>query len=229
MVGFELMLAPMEHRTDAAFRQVCVEKGAGSTFTEMARISALARGNKSSLDKIKIYNGVPTYIQLIGSNEKELDTFLEHFEQEEGFLGFNLNLGCPSPNMIKKGFGCALIKRVNKVKTLVQTIRNHDYPVSIKLRVGMNSSEKEKKVYLKLIREVDADFFIVHARHGKEPYSKPADFDVYEECVKTGKVIVANGDIKNNTQIDFLRSIGVKGAMIGHAALRNPSIFNKLK
>jgi len=226
---FELMLAPMEDHTGPEFRELCFKKGADSTFTEMARISALARNNKSTLEKINIPNDIPTYIQLIGSNEKDLDKFLNNFVLQKGFLGFNLNLGCPSLNMVQEGFGCALIKRITKVKKIVKTIREYDHPVSIKLRLGMNKFEKEKKSYLNLINDVDADFFIVHARHGKETYENPADFDVYKECVKTNKIIIANGDIETKEQIQYLKSIGIKGAMIGRAAVNNPDIFNKLK
>lgn len=228
MNDFELMLAPMEDQADAAFRKLCYTKGATATFTEMARISALARGNKSTLEKIQIPQAVPTYIQLIGADEKELDKFLQTFVVQKGFLGFNLNLGCPSRNMIQKGFGCALIKRITKVKKLVQTIRKHGYPVSIKMRLGLNAFEKEKKTYINLIREIDADFFIVHSRHGKDTFRSPADFSVYNECVATKKIIIANGDITTKTQVDQLRSIGVKGVMIGRAAIENPNIFGLL-
>lgn len=229
MKDFELMLASMEGYTNPAFRELCYKNGADSTFTEMARIAALARNNKSTLEKIKIPKPIPTYIQLLGANEKELEKFLQNFIAQEGFLGFNLNLGCPSPNMIQKGLGCALIKRISKVKKLVKTIRDHNYPASIKLRLGMNKFEKEKKVYLNLINEVDADFFIVHARHGKDTYENPADFKVYKECVDTNKTIIANGDINTKEQINSLKEIGIKGAMIGRAALDNPGIFNQLK
>jgi len=125
--------------------------------------------------------------------------------------------------------GCALIKRIAKVKKLVQVIRDYNYPVSLKIRLGMNKFEKDKKVYLNLIKEVDADFFIVHAKHGKESYSDDSDFSVYKECVETGKVIIANGDIETKEQIEFLKSIGVKGAMIGRAAIKNKNIFKSLR
>jgi tRNA-dihydrouridine synthase B len=229
MKKFEFMLAPMEDHSGPELRELCYNNGADSTFTEMARLSALARGNKSTLEKIKIPNPIPTYIQIMGSNEKELNQFLKNFTPQEGFLGFNLNLGCPSPNMIRKGLGCALIKRTTKVKTMVKRIKEQGYLVSIKLRLGMNQFEKEKKTYLNLINEVDADFFVIHARHGKERDKDPADFKIYEECVKTKKVIIANGDIETKEQIKYLKNIGIKGAMIGRAALKNPSIFNYLK
>ena len=229
MKNFELMLAPMEDYTNPGFRELCYKKGADSTFTEMARVSALARNNKSTLEKINIPQPIPTYIQLIGSNEKDLNKFLQKFRSQKGFLGFNLNLGCPSPDMIQRGLGCALIKRISKIKKIVQTIKDHNYPASIKLRLGMNKFEKEKKAYLNLINEVEVDFFIVHARHGKETYKNPADFTVYKECVETNKNIIANGDIKTKKQIQYLKSIGVKGVMIGRAAIENPDIFNNLK
>ena len=228
MTKFELMLAPMEGHTNPEFRELCYKKGADSTFTEMARISALARGNKSTLEKINIPKPIPTHIQLIGMNEKELGGFLEEFEPQKGFLGFNLNLGCPSPEMIKRGLGCASIKRISKIQKIVKIIKNHGFNVSLKIRLGMNQYEKEKKVYLNLIKKVEADFFIVHAKHGKERSRDPADFSVYEECVNTGKIIIANGDIKTKEQIDYLKSIGVKGAMIGRAAIENPDIFKIL-
>ncbi len=229
MKEFELMLAPMENVFDAAFREECFKAGADSTFTEMARIAALARGNKSTLSKIQILNGVPTYIQLIGSNETELDRFLKGFKEVEGFLGFNLNLGCPSPEMINKGMGCALIKRVSKVQKIVDVIKKQGYSASVKLRLGMNRFEKEKKIYLKLIENVDADFFVVHAKHGQENSSDPSDFSVYPGCVATGKKIIANGDIKTKEQVEYLKSIGVKGAMIGRAAIGNAGIFRSLR
>ncbi len=228
MKDFKLMLAPMEGRTKPEFRELCYKKGADVTFTEMARISALARGNKSTLEKIKIPKPIPTYIQIIGSNEKELTKFLETFKAPKGFLGFNLNLGCPSLNMVQKGLGCALIKRISKVKKLVKIIQDHGFGASIKLRLGLNTFEKQKKTYLNLIKEVDADFFIVHARHGKETFENPADFKIYKDCVKTNKNIIANGDIKTKKQINYLKSIGLKGAMIGRAALNNADIFSEL-
>jgi len=229
MKDFELMLAPMENHSGPEVRELCYNNGADSTFTEMAMIGKIARDNLSSLKKTQIPKPIPTYIQLIGSNEKDLKEYLNKFVPTKGFLGFNLNLGCPSPEVIRKGFGCALIKRISKIQRLIKIIKDHGYSASIKLRLGMNQFEKEKKTYLNLIREVDADFFIVHARHGKETQNNTADFEIYKACVNTGKEIIANGDIETKEQIEFLKSIGVKGAMIGRAASKDPTIFNKLK
>jgi tRNA-dihydrouridine synthase B len=228
-MDFIFLLAPMENLTDPAFRTFCHRKGVDLTLTEMIKIEALAQKNENAWAKIKSYDETPTLIQLIGNNETKLEYFLKQFKPEQGFKGFNLNIGCPNPDIIKLGQGAAMIKRINKVKTLISVFRKYNYPISIKMRLGLNEFEKEKKVYLTLIKEIDADFFIVHSRHGKQTYKDKADFSVYEECVKTGKKIIANGDIKTKEQIDYLKSIGVHGAMIGREAINNPLIFSELK
>ena len=219
----------MEGQSDPALREQCYNNGATSTFTEMARVAALVRNNKSTWEKIDIPKEIPTYIQISVVNENNLARFLHKFEPQPGFLGFNLNLGCPSPKVIQKGLGCALLKRTAKVQRLIKIIQQHGYSASIKMRLGLNQFEKEKKVYLNLINAVDADFFIVHARHGMERDKDAPDWSVYKECVATGKNIIANGDITTKEQITELRAIGCKGAMIGRAAVEDPTIFARLK
>lgn len=229
MDNFTFMLAPIEDMTSNAFRSICHKYGADLTFTELVRFGSLAKRNNTTWQRIFLKDDTPTIIQLIGHRDIFLKKFLSMFEKQSGFKGFNLNLGCPAPNFVNHGVGCAMVKRVSKTKKLVNIIKDAGFPVSIKMRLGLNKYEKEKKAYLNLIDAVDADFFVVHARHGQQTYAEPADFSVYAECVKLGKPIIANGDIKSKEQIDFLKSVGVKGAMIGRAAILEPSIFNKLK
>lgn len=226
---FIYMLAPLERITDPAFRTLCFRHGADVTFTEMARVSALLRGNASTLPRVELKNDTPTVIQLLVSKEEELQKFLSSFEPKKGFEGFNLNMGCPSPDMIRAGLGCALVKRVTRANKLVGLIKDRGFEASIKMRLGLNEYEKQAKAYLNLIKGVDADYFIVHGRQGKETYRELCDFSVFKECAKTGKTIVANGDIKRKEDIEFLKEAGVKGAMIGRAAVKDPAVFARLK
>lgn len=226
---FQLMLAPMEGITDNALRTLCYENGADLTFTEMARVDNLSKLKKGELDKIRITSSTPTQIQLAGAKIREYEKFLSEFEPTGGLKGFNLNLGCPSPSFIRQGLGAAMIKRISRVNDIVTLIERSGFECSIKLRLGLNSYEKEKGAYLNLIKNVDASFFAVHARTAKQTEKNPADFSVYSKCVETGKRIVANGDIKTKEQVEELKKLGLFGAMIGRAAIANPRIFNELK
>jgi tRNA-dihydrouridine synthase B len=223
--GFQYMLAPMEDYTDSCFRSIC--HGADLTFTEMVTLEALARNNAVTLRRIQLYDKTPTMIQFIGQKETSLTRFLSHFTPTVGFKGFNLNLSCPVANVVNQGLGCAMIKRISKVKRFIDIIHDHSYDISIKMRLGLNKREKERKVYLHLINEVDADFFIVHARHGNQTYQDHSDWSVFPQCLATGKKIIANGDIVSKNDVDTLKQC--HGVMIGRAALMNPSIFLELK
>jgi len=229
MKQFIYMLAPIEDMTSNAFRTICYRYGADLTFTEMIRVESLAKKNKSTWSRLMLYDNTPLVIQLLGAKEQYFKKFLSMFQPSDGFKGFNLNLGCPNPKVVKIGQGCAMIRRINKTKKIIDIIKNHGYKASIKMRLGLNERDKTYKSYLNLIDAVDADFFVVHARYGLQDYSEHADFTVYEECVKIGKTIIANGDINTGEQVSYLESVGVKGVMIGRAAVINPSIFNKLK
>ena len=229
------MLAPMEGLTDAKFRTDCYRNGADLTFTEVARVANLARRKKPELDRISILDSTPTQIQLAGARLDDYSKFLSGFKVEEGFMGFNLNLGCSSPEFIRQGIGCAMVKRVSRVSEIAKLIDKAGYECSIKMRLGVNDREKDTKAYLNVINNVDASFFVVHARTGYQTLDDPADFSVYPGCVDTGKRIVANGDIKTRRQVLDLRAAGLYGAMIGRAAKSGPAarghpeIFRELR
>ncbi|VVB77871.1 tRNA-dihydrouridine synthase B [uncultured archaeon] len=229
MAQFQYMLAPMEDFTDNAFRTLCFRHGADVTFTELLRIEALAKNVENTWARIEKKDNTPVIIQLLGNSEEDLAKFLDKFEPFDGFLGFNLNLGCPDPQVVSLGYGCAMIKNFSRVKRMVDMIKNKGYSCSVKMLLGKDAKEKEKKFYLNTIKEVDADFFIVHPRHGKEGYDKKPDYSVLKECVKTGKRIIANGDIDSKEKVELLKSFGVSGVMIGRAAVVSPQIFDKLR
>jgi len=218
----------MEGITDAAFRTLAHKNGADLTFTEIARVSNLARGKKGELARIEIPDATPTQIQLAGSKLEEYEKFLSSFKAPEGFRGFNLNLGCPSPSFIRQGIGAAMIKRVARVQEIVGLISRHGFECSVKLRLGLNQYEKERGAYLNLIKNVDAGFFIVHARTAAETEKDAADVSVYKRCIATGKRIVANGGIRTRKQAAEMKEKGMYGAMIGRTAVENPGIFREI-
>lgn len=226
---FYYMLAPLEDMTDSCFRTLCFRHGADIAFTELVRFESLAKNNKPAWERIRLYDDTPTVVQLIGAKEQFLKKFLSKFSPGKGFMGFNLNIGCPAPGFVNNGVGCAMVKRISKTRTLVSIIKNYGYPASIKMRLGLNRYEKERKAYLNLIKSVNADFFIVHARSGDQSYNEPADRSVFPGCVETGKIIIANGDIRTKADVEGLKSAGCRGVMIGRQAITNPLIFAGLK
>ncbi len=226
---FKYFLAPLEDYAGPAMRKICFDNGADLTFSEMTRVEGIVRNNKATLSKVEIKDNTPVQIQLLPSNEEQLEKYVKNFVTFDGFKGFNLNLCCPSKHIVSVGRGGAMVKRVEKTQKLVKIIQNENYPVSIKLSLGLNDFEKENKVYLQNILGTTADFYIVQTKTSAQKSGENYNYFVLGECVDTGKKIIANGEINTNKKVNQIKKIGCKGVMIGRSAILNPAIFNELK
>ncbi len=225
------MLASLESYSDSVFRTLCHNHGADLTFTEMAHVASFLKRNKGSLAKIEPKGSTPVQIQLLSSSEEKLDRFLSSFKPFDGFEGFNLNLSCPSKDVIRQGKGAAMVKRATKTQKLVTVIRDHGHPVSVKIRLGLNQHEKNNKLYLNNLGGVDPDFFVVHTKHAGQSSAESEDNSVYPECVEAarGIPVIANGGIYSSNIVQSLMEMGVEGVMIGRPAMRNPAVFDLLR
>lgn len=225
------MLAPLEGYSDGVLRTLCHTHGADLTFTEMAHVESFLRGNKQALAKIEAPDSTPVQVQLLTGRDDQLGRFVEDFMPFPGFKGFNLNLCCPSRDVIRHGKGAAMVKRAAKTQRLVSIIRGHGYAVSVKLRLGTNEYEKRNKLYLNCLSGVEADLFIVHAKTAAQESGEPEDYSVFPDCVEAagGVPVIANGGVDSAKKVRALMGMGVAGVMIGRAALCNPSVFDALK
>lgn len=225
------MLASLERYSDSVFRTLFYNHGADLTFTEMAHVESFLKRNKVSLEKIEPRDATPVQIQILSSNEGKLDRFLSDFKPFDGFMGFNLNLNCPSKDVIRQGKGAAMVKRAAKTARLVSLIRDHGHPVSVKIRLGLNQFEKDNKLYLNNLGGVDPDFFVVHAKHAAQSSCEKEDNSVYPECVEAarGIPVIANGGIETPEMVQSLVEMGVGGVMMGRPAMGNPAIFDLMK
>jgi tRNA-dihydrouridine synthase B len=228
---FRFMLASLEGYSDSVFRTLCYNHGADLTFTEMAHVESFLRRNKMSLKKIEPRDATPVQIQILTSNEGKFNHFLIGFRPFDGFMGFNLNLNCPSKDVIRQGKGAAMVKRAAKTARLVSMIRDYGHPISIKIRLGLNQFEKDNKLYINNLGAVDPDFFVVHAKHAAQSSGEKEDNSVYPECIEAarGIPIIANGGIETPEMVQSLAEMGVGGVMMGRPAMRNLAIFDYVK
>ena len=181
---------------------------------------------------LDLLSEAPTGIQLLAvkpANAQEFVSQFSSFSFQHAPQQINLNCGCPSPDVIRQGGGAALVKRIQRLQELVNIFRKLSLPVTLKIRLGLNAYEQKNKTYLNLLKGVDADAFIIHARHARQRSSEPADWSIFSACIDTGKHIIPNGDISTADDILFFQKLGIKEVMIGRAAVQNPSVFQLLK
>lgn len=242
------LLAPMESVSDAAFRRLCWEQGAALTFTEMVRAAAVARNNRSTIELIdSVDPQVPTGLQLLAANEEELAQALRRLEELatsthphlQNLRVIDLNLGCPSPDVIRIGAGPALLKRRKKLQALFEALRRFRETtrlpiaaVGAKIRLGLNRQEQDDHVYLHVVELANQalDYLVVHARHARQGSDAPASWDAIGAAKARARIpIIGNGDVGSLDDFARLRRLtGADGAMIARGALRSPWVFRGL-
>jgi len=242
------VLSPMESVSDAAFRRLCASLGAGFTWTEMIRARAVTRHNKSTLELIDTFDSeVPTGVQLLVVNERELQETLEHLDRLaasthphfKNLKAVDLNFGCPSPEVIKVGAGPALLKRHHKLRAIFEVLKAWKAKTSLpigavtaKIRLGLNRAELDQKVYLPIVELANEllDGLTVHARHAREESTSPARWSALAEIKARATVpIIGNGDVTSLADATrLIAETGCDGVMIARGAIRSPWIFREL-
>ena len=106
-----IFLAPMAGITDRAFRVLCRQQGCGLTYTEMVSAKGLHFQNKRTENLLCIrQEDRPVAVQLFGSDPGLLAEVASGL-CEVGADIIDINMGCPTPKIVKNGDGCALMQK----------------------------------------------------------------------------------------------------------------------
>jgi len=237
----ELHLASMENITCWAFRKLFK---ATDTYTGVLSLNYLLR--KRSWKEVDLFPSQPRqWIQIATAKESECQKFVERLlrDQKENpekynVYGIQLNCSCPSPYLTNIGQGPALIKRAQKVASLLRVLLKQDkFKVSVKTRLGLAEEEvKQGKIFqlfseLEKIKDKNFSHAVVHFKHAREPSYTPYDYSMLKRISEYKVPIIINGGINNSK--DFLRITrdankkNISGFMMAREALRNPDCFNE--
>jgi len=139
----ELHLASMENITCWAFRKLF--SGATDSYTGVLSLNYLLR--KKSWKEVDLFpiSGQRQWIQIATAKEEECKKFVERLLRDEkenpekfNVYGIQLNCSCPSPYLTNIGQGPALIKRAQKVSSLLKVLLNQNkFKISVKVRLGL--------------------------------------------------------------------------------------------
>ena len=231
-----LILAPMEGVTDVIFRQVVARAGRPDLFfTEFTNVSSYAseKGRSNALERLEIApSDSPIIAQIWGKNP-------EHFAETTrglsslGFLGVDLNFGCPDKNVNRTGGGAAMIKTPDLALECLKNVRkNTNLPVSVKTRLGWSDHQEYREWLSTIIKEHPAAL-TVHLRTKKEMSKVPAHYELIPEIVKMRNEfspetkLIINGDIKDKAHaLELYKKYPeVDGFMIGRGVFANPYCF----
>src|SRR3712207_843384 len=106
---FRSVLAPMAGITDAAYRRLCAEQGAGLYVCEMITSRGLVERDEVTLAMLTFDDTETTRsVQLYGTDPAYVGKATEILCAEHGVDHVALNFGCPVPKVTRRGGGGAL-------------------------------------------------------------------------------------------------------------------------
>ena len=142
-------LAPMAGVSDPALRLQCKKMGAGLVVTEFTNIHSIIAKEKQLKDHMKTIQEFiefsdqerPLSIQLFGSDLLALEKAAKIVEPYFDII--DSNMGCPAPHITKQMAGGALLQNSSLTQEIFKTLVNSvKKPVSLKMRMGVNESNK---------------------------------------------------------------------------------------
>ena len=233
-----VVLAPMAGITNAAFRRLCREQGAGLFVSEMVTARALIERREETFRLIKPGVGeTPRSIQLYAVDPAVLGKAVDLLGSEDLADHIDLNFGCPVPKVTRRGGGAALpFKRKlfsAIVAAAVKSASKYGIPVTVKMRVGINSDHQTFLESAKSAADLGVTWVALHARTAAQLYEGRSDWKKITELVEhlsdTDVPVLGNGDIWSGADaVNMMQQTGCAGVVVGRGCLGRPWLFADL-
>jgi len=226
------ILAPLAGYTDLPFRSVVKKFGADLTISEMISSNALVYESQKTMRMLqKSPLEDPYFVQIAGGDPQIVKKAVEKLNEMEGIDGIDLNCGCPVPKVVRQGAGSALLKDLDRLARIVETIKKHSNKpyTSAKIRLGFERNDVVSIV--KRLESAGVDFVTIHGRTRSGGFKAPVDYEAIAQARAAVKIpVIANGDITDFQKARWvLGKITPYGVMIGRGAVGKPWIFHQLK
>jgi tRNA-dihydrouridine synthase B len=231
---FPLLLAPMEDVSDPPFRAVCKENGADLLYTEFISSEGLIRDAIKSRKKLDIFEEErPVGIQIFGGDEKSLAMASGIVEATKPDL-LDINFGCPVKGIVNKGAGAGVLKDIGLMIRLTDAcVKATRLPVTVKTRLGWDEQTKNIEEVAERLQDIGIKALTIHGRTRCQLYKGEADWSLIARVKNNPRIhipIFGNGDINSPERaLEYKRSYGVDGMMIGRAAIGYPWIFREIR
>jgi nifR3 family TIM-barrel protein len=226
-----IFLAPLAGYTNAVFRQMCFDLGAGLTVTEMVSAKGLCYDNEKTRDLLSFtpeYGGIKA-CQLFGGDPDFMyravtDEVLSNIEL------IDINMGCPMPKIYNNGEGSALMNDFKRAEGVISACKKSGKRVSVKFRIGLTDNDIKGVEFAKMCEGAGADMICVHGRTRDKIYAGDVNFAEIERCKNAVKIpVIANGGVFSKEDAELLLDrTGADGIAIARGAMYSPWLFAEI-
>ncbi|MFT4009107.1 MAG: tRNA dihydrouridine synthase DusB [Nocardioidaceae bacterium] len=234
-VATPVVLAPMAGITNAAYRRLCREQGAGLYVCEMITSRGIVERDTTTLSML-VFDELEDIrsVQLYGTDPVYIGKAVEILCGEYGVHHVDLNFGCPVPKVTRKGGGGALPWKRSLLGAIldsaVAAAEPYRVPVTMKTRKGIDDDHLTYLDAGRIAQESGCAAIALHGRTVSQAYSGNADWNAIGELAAHVDIpVLGNGDIwEAGDALRMVEQTGVAGVVVGRGCLGRPWLFRDL-
>jgi len=229
-----VVLAPMAGVTNAPFRRLCREFGAGLYVSEMIGARGLVERSEKTLALARFdVDEVPRSIQLYGTDPGALGEAVAYLVSEGRVDHIDMNFGCPMGKVTRHGGGAALPWKTDLFRSIVRAAvsSSGEVPVTVKFRKGIDEDHLTFLETGLIAEDEGAAAVALHARTARQLYSGTADWGAIAALKErvTSIPVLGNGDVWTaHDALEMMKSTGCDGVVVGRGCLGRPWLFRDL-
>jgi nifR3 family TIM-barrel protein len=231
-----VVLAPMAGITNAGFRRLCREQGAGFYVCEMITSRGLVERNPLTFRMIAMDpDEHPRSMQLYGVDPRTVGEAVRIVAEEGRADHIDLNFGCPVPKVTRRGGGAALPYKRRLFERIVRAaVENAGrVPVTVKMRIGIDDEHRTHLEAGRIAADAGVASVALHARTAAQRYSGTADWSEIarlRDALPADLPVLGNGDIFSaDDALDMVAATGCDGVVVGRGCLGRPWLFGDLE
>lgn len=229
-IANQVIMAPMAGVTDRAFRIIAKSFGCGLVCTEMISDMGLVYG-QSRTRSIADTTGEtrPVSVQIFGSDPDSMAR-AALIVQDLGADIIDINMGCPTPKIVKNGEGAALMLDIPRCRQIIRAVvQAVQVPVTVKMRKGWDDSNPACLELARAAEQEGVAALTLHPRTRMQFFSGQADWAMIAAVKNLVSIpVIGNGDIRTAADARrMLEETGCDAVMIGRAAMGNPFLIRE--
>ena len=218
--------------TDSIFRQLAKEHGADVMVTEFVSAEGIFRRNERTLEYLEFVDAErPLGVQLFGADPEHLGEAARMVIEWKQPDFIDLNFGCPVNKVVSKNGGSSLLRDCPLLEKIAKAVvAASPVPVTAKIRIGWSAATVNATETARILEDSGIAAVAVHGRTKEQGYSGAADWEVIAQVAAAVRIpVIGNGDLASARDVAARMSTGVRGVMLGRAAMSAPWIFAEIK
>jgi tRNA-dihydrouridine synthase B len=221
-----ILLAPLAGFTDSAYRRIVKEFAAGIVYTEMISSMGIFYHDKKTLELMHFKEEEhPIGAQIFGSDPDKL-AYAAAVAEQMGFDIVDINMGCPTPKIVKSGAGAALLKSPDLIAKIIRTVKKSiNIPLTIKIRKGFSRYDNVVREIGRIAESEGVNAIAIHGITAEEFFRADAeDWNSIKLLKETVNIpVIGNGGILSEEDVsEMFNKTGVDYVMVGRATLGAP-------